>query len=176
MKKLYASDLLNKRIEDMYDVIKVNEPRHRTARNYKATLPTIERLEVFAHDNDIKIDVRENTNLGVIVEAMIKAHLNKGDSLSMQGQTDLVTGGKRFDIKLLIQGSTSYPSSINLHTLDDVLFVTNDGVKIMRNHNIKVAYEKGYMNKRRRFTGKVLDSGLLEETAFTKRLTQEMGL
>ena len=176
MKKLYASDLLNKRMDEMHDVIAPNAPRHRTARNHKATLPVLEMLETFTYDNDIVIDVKPNVNLGVIVEATVKAYLNKGDGLAPQGKTDLVTGGKRFDVKLLVKGSTSYPSSIDLDSKDDVLFITNHGVRILRNENLKQAKAEGLLNAKNRFTGKALDSDLLITTAFTERLTTEMGL
>lgn len=177
MNKLYASDLLSQEIERMVDRIdRTEDKRNRTVRNYIATLPTLEALEVMAYDNEIEISRNATSNLGTIIEAVVKSVLNKGDSLAPQGVTDLVTGGKRFDIKLLIKGSTSYPSEIALDTKDDVLFVTDSGVYILRNKDIMKAKQAGYMNSKNRFTGKVLTSDLLVTTAFTERLTLELGL
>ena len=177
-----GSELLNAKINEM--VAKVNDYEtlgqgvsKKTANGYKRTIPFLEALETACYDNDIMLDVRSTDNLGVITEATVKALLGKGNSKSGARETDLITGGKRFEIKLLIKGSSSYPSSLDLETKEDVLIISNLGAYILRNEDIKTAHKQGYFKAREtKLKPTILDSGLLTETAFTERLTSEWAL
>lgn len=179
---LNGSELLNERIDGMnksiaqYESTKTGVSK-KTANGYKRTVPFIEALELACYDNDIELNVRPKDNLGVITEAVVKALLNKGNAKSVQGATDLVTGGRRFEVKLLIKGSSSYPSSLDLNTTEDVLIISNLGAYILRNDRIKEAFDKGYFKaSEHKLKPTILGTDLLIETAFTERLTEEWGI
>ena len=183
MKKLLnGSELLNAKINEMVAKVVEYETlgtgiKKKTANGYKRTIPFLRALETACYDNDVMLDVRSTDNLGVITEAVVKALLGKGNSKSGARETDLITGGKRFEIKLLIKGSSSYPSSLDLETEEDVLVISNLGAYILRNADIKTAYKQGYFKaKENKLKPTILDSGLLTETAFTERLTSEWAL
>ncbi len=186
MEKL-ANELLMNRIADMSDKVHTYELNDgvksdgvigkKTYTGYLRTLPFLEALETVCYDNDTVIKVSENDNLGVIAEATVKALLNKGNAKSVQGSTDLVTGGKRFEIKLLIKGSSSYPSSLDLSTKEDVLIISNLGAFILRNKDLGKAVAQGYFkNGENKLKPTILSSNLLTTTEFTERLTTEWGL
>lgn len=183
----FASEILQIRIDEMsckigeYEQAKnagVKAPiSKKTYTGYLRTLPFLEALELQAFDNDAMIKVSLNDNLGVITEATVKALLGKGNSKSQAGSTDLITGGKRFEIKLLIKGSSSYPSSLDFTTDEDVLIISNLGAFILRNKDIKTAKEQGYFKKNEaKLKPTILGKSLLETTSFTERLTTEWGL
>ncbi len=182
-----ANELLVNRISEMSEKIATYELNagvkqvgvigKKTYTGYLRTLPFLEALETVCYDNDTVIKVSDNDNLGVITEATVKSLLNKGTSKSVQGATDLVTGGKRFEIKLLIKGSSSYPSTLDANTIDDVLIISNLGAFILRNKDIKKAIAQGHFKTgEMKLKPTILSSNLLTTTEFTERLTEEWGL
>lgn len=190
MKSHNASDLLEMRIEEMSTQNQVYEDFEngmKTAmkviskKKYTGNRRTIDlliALSMFARKHDIHILVSESDNLGVITEAIVKSYL-KGMPLGKGGnnETDLIQGGRRFDIKLVVKGSSSFASSINLDTDDDVLIISNLGVKIIRKAMLKAAYANGYMKKSEfKLSPTILTSEYVIETEFTKRLDLEMGV
>lgn len=183
----YASDVLTMKMDEMSEKMDgykyamkagIKTPiGKKTFTGYVRTLPSLAALETVCYDNDTMIDVSLSDNLGVIVEAVAKSLLGKGHAKSVQGSTDLVTGGKRFEIKYLVKGSSSYPSTLDMDTKEDVLIISNLGAFILRNEDIKKAYNQGYFKKgENKLKPTILSSDLLTETAFTKRLTTEWGL
>lgn len=183
MNTVLASKVLADRMKAMYNEINLYEiesPKakaKKTINGYKRTVALLDQLEMITYVNGTLIDVAPRDNLGVIVEAVVKSLLGKGHAKSLQGETDLVTGGKRFEIKLLIKGSSSYPSSLDLETDEDVLIISNLGAFILRNEDIKEAYKQGYFkNKEYKLKPTILNSSLLTTTGFTERLTEDWGL
>ena len=183
MKKLQASELLQVRIDEMEKQVALYELDHKdamakkTVNGYKRYIPLLRNLEMLAYDNDLELAVNENDNLGVIIEALVKAYLGKGNAKSLQGQSDLVTGGKRFEIKVVIKGSSSYASSLDLNTKEDVLIISNLGAYILRNEDLKKAYNLNYFKpKENKLKPTILGKDILTTTAFSQRLTEEMGL
>lgn len=135
-----------------------------------------ENISYFAKKNALEFEAPENSNWGDIIEPLVKSYL-KGRVMakSLQGQTDLFHG-RNFEIKLLVKGTSSYPSSLAQDD-HDVLLITNLGAKILRKENIAKAYEQGYIKpKEDKIRPTILNSDLLVETPFTERLTEEMGL
>lgn len=181
--KVQGYKILQERIDTMSEKIAgyenglENSVSKKTANGYKRTVTLLEQLEMLAYDNNIIIDVSPKDNLGVIAEALVKALLGKGNAKALQGETDLVTGGRRFEIKLLIKGSSSYPSSLDLNTDEDVLIISNLGAFILRNEDIKEAYAKGYFKtKENKLKPTILGKDILTQTAFSERLTNDWGL
>lgn len=127
------------------------------------------KIEYYAHDND---------NLGAITESIVKSYL-KGQAMGMGavGETDLIQGGRRFDIKMTLKGSTNAASEINLDTQDDVLLITNCGIRIIRKENLEKLVDLGcYKKGTTRMMFKAFNCEYAIETQFTKRLEKELGL
>lgn len=185
---LQNNELLINKMDEMRNKIEIYEATQKGKKErgkksytgYLRTLAVLEALETFVYDNDIEYIAPSSANLGVLVETIITSYIkNKPQELAKARTSDLTTGGKRFDIKLLIKGSSSLPSVINENTKDDILIIGNMGVHILRNENIKEAIELGYFKKEKhgyKLRTTVFDSQLLVQTDFTKKLEKETGV
>lgn len=182
-RKVQDVSLITSKIEEMSD--KVNDYENgatdrvskKTYNGLKRTIDLFIAIELFMQKEPFEFIASDSDNLGTITEAVVASFLKKVTrSKAAEGATDLTTGGKRFDIKLLVKGSSSLPSSIDLDTIDDILIVSNLGCFIVRRDKIALAYDLGYMKQgENKLKPSVLGWEHCIETRFTKRLTKVLG-
>lgn len=172
---------LEKRINDMldkiydYDVNGIGSKK--SIDGYRRTVDLLTNIQYEMQDKGIEYYAHDNANLGVIIEAVVKSYLKgNAQSSSSAGQIDLVQGNKKFEIKLVVKGSSSYASTLK-ETDMDVLIISNLGAYILRKENLQKAFEQGYFKKGElKLKPTILHSDLIVETSFTKRLTDDLNL
>lgn len=168
---------INEMLDKIYDYDMNGIGSKKTINGYRRTVDLLTNIQYAIEKKNIEYYAHENDNLGVIVEAIVKSYLKgTAQSSSGVGETDLVQGGRKFEIKLVTKGSSSYASTLR-ETDMDVLIISNLGAYILRKENIQKAYEKGYFKKGElKLKPTILNSDLIVETEFTKRITDDLNL
>lgn len=168
---------INEMLDKIYDYDMNGIGSKKTINGYRRTVDLLTNIQYAIEKKNIEYYAHDNDNLGVIIEAVVKSYL-KGtpQNSSGVGQVDLVQGGRKFEIKLVTKGSSSY-ASILRETDMDVLIISNLGAYILRKEVIGEAINKGYFKKGElKLKPTILNSDLIIETVFTKRITNDLNL
>ena len=153
------------------------DSKRKAKNNCYNIVQVLEALKVASEIEEAYININLSSNIGVLIEVVVKALLNRGSRKANANEYDLVlANGKRYEIKSLIVGSSRKPSAINYKALEDVLIVSNKGAFIVRRKHVKLAKELGYINGEDRLSPRILEWEHCISTDFTKRITEEWGI
>ena len=168
---------INEMLDKIYDYDMNGIGSKKTINGYRRSVDLLTNIQYAVKEKNIEYIAHENDNLGVIVEAIVKSYLKgKPQNSSGVGQIDLVQGSRKFEIKLVTKGSSSYASTLR-ETDMDVLIISNLGAYILRKENLNKAINQGYFKKGElKLKPTILNSDLIVETSFTKRLTEDLNL
>lgn len=180
-----AKDLLENKANNLQEKVMAYElghakaPSKKTATGYMRTMDFLYNLADNLSDS-LEVDVHPNSNLGEIIEAVFTGYILDEVGTKADSKTaDLIfKNGKRYEIKFMIKGSSSLPSTLDLEAKEDVLVISNTGAFVIKRENVKVLQERNLLKpKENKIKLAVLNhADLLHETPLTKRLNKELEL
>lgn len=155
-----------------------NKDSLRKARNNCYNIvQTLEALQIASEIEGIEIEINTNSNVGVLIEVVVKSLLNRGTRKSNANEVDLVlANGLQYEIKSVIVGSSRKASALDFTQDMTLLIVSNVGIYSMKREYWEDAKAKGYINKEDRLSPKIFEYENCVQTEFNKRLTDEWGL
>ena len=155
-----------------------NKSSLRKARNNCYNIvETLEAFRVACEIEETKIQINTNSNVGVLIEVVAKALLNRGTRKANANEIDLVlANGMKYEIKSVIVGSSRKASALNFNENLTLLIISNKGVYSIKREYWEDAKAKGYINKEDRLSPRIFEYENCIQTDFNKRLTEEWGL